>query len=180
MQPPAARKAAAALPLVCAGCSTLLTAVPPQVEIRDVSLRAAGFLDQALAVQLCVTNPNAAALDFRAVKVGLELEGSPFAEGTSEAAVLLPPRSSTLVPFQVATTERNLAPQLLGVLRSGNVRYRLHGTVTLAGALALELPFSKSGRLDLLSGSAGALTYAASPETTRCGPSPQPPPAPGS
>ena len=39
------------------------------------------------------------------------------------------PYSSTLVPFAVAVTERNLGLQLLGVLRMGGVDYRLHGTV---------------------------------------------------
>ncbi len=160
----AGRRMVPVLVLLTAGC-TLLTAAPPQVEIRDVSLRQVGLFDASLAMDLCVSNPNAAALDFRRVRVGLDVEGSPFADGESEAAVRLPPRASTLVPFQVAVTDRNLGPQLLGVLRSGGVDYRVHGTVTLTGALALDVPFSRSGRLDLLS---GALTYAAAPVATRC------------
>ncbi len=151
-------------------CCALATALPPQVEIRDVSLRGAGLLDQALSAKLCVSNPNAVALNFRSVKVGLDLEGSPFAEGESDGAVLLPSRSSTLVPFQVMTTTRNLGPQLLGVLRNGSVAYRVHGTVTLTGALALDVPFSRRGQLDLVSGGQGALAYAEEPTTAGCGP----------
>ena len=148
----------------------LLTAVPPRVDVQAVTLRGIGLLDQALAVELCVSNPNDAALDFRSVRVGLDVEGTPFAEGKSEAAVKLPPRSSTLVPFQVTTTVRNLGPQLLGVLRTGGLDYRLHGTVALTGALALDIPFSRRGRLDLLATGQGALVDATTAGATKCGP----------
>ncbi len=164
----AVRRMAPTLVTLAAGC-TLLTAAPPQVEIRDVSLREVGLLDEVLAVDLCVSNPNPDALDFRRARVALDVEQAPFAEGESEAAVRLPARSSTLVPFQVAVTNRNLGPQLLGVLRGGGVDYRLHGTVTLTGALALDVPFSRGGRLDLLSAGRGALTFQAAPRVTRCG-----------
>ena len=89
-----------------------------------------------------MTNPNACALGFRRAEVGLDLEGAPLAEGSSAMAV-----SSTLMPFQVTTTVRNLGSQLLGVLRTGGPDYRIHATVTLTGALALEVPLSKNGRL---------------------------------
>ncbi len=164
----ATRRMVPLLLLLAAGC-TLLTAMPPQVEIRNVSLRGAGLLDEVLAVELCVSNPNATALNFRRADVGLDVENAPFAQGQSEGAVLLPPRASTLVPFQVVVTNRNLGPQLLGVLRTGGVEYRVHGTVTLTGALALDVPFSRRGHLDLLSAGQSALTYGAAPEATRCG-----------
>lgn len=165
----AMRRMTPLLALLATGCA-LLTAVPPQVEIRDVSLRAAGLFGEVLAVDLCVSNPNASALDFRRARVALDVERAPFAQGQSEAAVLLPPRASTLVPFEVAVTNRNLGPQLLGVLRTGGLDYRLHGTLTLTGALALDVPFSRSGHLDLLSAGQGALTYEAAPVATRCAP----------
>jgi LEA14-like dessication related protein len=165
------RIGAPALALLAAGC-TLLTATPPSVEVQAVQLRGVGLLDQSLAVALCVTNPNDAELGFRRVTVGVDVNGAPLAESTSEAGVRLPPRASTLVPFSVVTTVRNLGPQLLGVLRTGGVDYRLHGTVQLTGALALTLPFSRSGRLDLLAAGQDALADAAAPTATRCDASP--------
>jgi len=54
-----------------------------------------------------------------------------LADGFSEAPVRLPPRSSTLVRFTVVSTVRNLVPQLFGVLSTGAVEYRLHGSITL-------------------------------------------------
>ena len=87
--------------------------------------------------------------------------------------MLLPPRSFTLVPFQVVTTVRNLGPQLLGVLRTGSVDYRIHGTIRLTGALALDLPYSRRGRLGLLPAARGLLAYGAMPVATDCGPAPQ-------
>lgn len=151
------------------GCS-LLTAKPPQVEVQSVTLRGVGLLDQMLAVELCVSNPNDAALDFRSVTAGVDVNGTTFAEGASETAVLLPPRSSTLVPFQVVTTVRDLGPQLLGVLATGGVDYRIHGTVQLTGAVSIAIPYSHRGRLGLLAAAQNALTHAASPEDTPCNP----------
>jgi len=106
--------AVVALALLTSGC-TLLTATPPTVAVQQVELRGVGLLEQALGVTLCVTNPNDAELDFRRVTVAVDVSAVPLAEGASDTAVRLPPRSSTLVPFTVVTTARNLGPQLLGM-----------------------------------------------------------------
>ena len=154
--------------LAASGCA-LATATPPTVEVQQIELRGMGLLDQSLGVTLCVTNPNDADLNFRRVTVGMDVAGTPLAEGTSEMQVRLAPRSSTLVPFAVAVTERNLGPQLLTILRTGRVGYRLHGSVQLTGALAITLPFSRSGRLDLLAAVQDVLAdAAASASGTRC------------
>ena len=139
-----------------AGCA-LVTATPPEVEVAAVELRGLGVLDQALGVTLCVSNPNDAELSFRRVMVALEVAGAPLAESASEVPVRLPPRSSVLVPFTVATTVRNLGPQLLDVVRTGGVDYRVRGRVQLDGALPITVPFSRGGRLDLLAAGARLL-----------------------
>lgn len=136
--------------------------------MQQVELRGGGLLDQALAVSLCVTNPNDSELAFRRVVVAVDVSGAPLANSASDYDVRLPPRSSVLVPFTVVTTARNLGPQVLGVLRTGGVDYRMRGTVQLAGALAITLPFSRSGRLDLLTTGGDLLADAAAPKTTRC------------
>ena len=153
--------------LLGTGC-TLLTANPPQVEVQQVELRGGGLLDQALAVSLCVTNPNDAELAFRRVAVAVDVSGAPLANSASDYDVRLPPRSSTLVPFAVTTTVRNLGPQLLGIVQTGAVEYRMHGTVQLDGAVALILPFSRSGRLDVAT-AAGLLADTGASTGTRCG-----------
>lgn len=160
--------AAALITVLCTSCA-LVTATPPQVEVASVQLRGAGLLDQSLAVTLCVTNPNASELSFRRIAVGVSAEGSPLAEGVSDDPVRLPPGSSVLVPFTVVSTVRNLGPQLLGVISTGAVDYRLHGTVTL-NTLGITVPFSRSGRLDLLIAGPGMLADAAAPKTLRCAP----------
>ena len=157
--------------LAASGCAlaTLATATSPTVEVQEVELRGVGLLDQSLGVALCVTNPNDAELDFRRVTVGVDVAGTPLAESTSETQVRLAPRSSTLVPFAVSVTERNLGRQLLGILRTGRVGYRLHGNVQLTGALAVTLPFSRGGRLDLLAAGQDVLADAVAPPSgTRC------------
>lgn len=153
--------------LAVSGCA-LLTAVPPQVEVVQVELRSASLLDQSLAVALCVTNPNDTALNFRRVRMMADVSGAPLADTEREVPVRLPPRSSTLVPFAVTTTFRNLGPQLLGIVRTGAAEYRMHGTVQLDGAVAPTLPFSRSGCLD--AAMAGGLLAGTGASTgTRCG-----------
>ncbi len=151
------RYIALSLALLITGCA-LATATPPKVEVAAVELRGLGLLDQTLGVTLCVTNLNNTELDFRRVTVELEVAGAPLAESASETPVRLPPRSSVLVPFTVATTLRSLGPQVLDVLRSGGIEYQVRGRVQLDGALAISLPFSRSGRLDLLAAGARLLS----------------------
>ena len=180
------RRLAPVLVLLVAGCA-LATATPPEVEVAAVELRGLGLLDQTLGVTLCVSNPNDTELSFRRVTVALEVAGTPLAASVSDAPARLPPRSSVLVPFTVTTTVRNLGPQVLDVVRSGGVEYRLRGGVQLDGILAITLPFNRAGRLDLfgagvrlltLRGQLGLLatgtrlladTAAAAASDTRCG-----------
>lgn len=81
----------------------------------------------------------------------------------------LPPQSSVLVPFAVVSTVRNAVPQLLGVLGTGAVEYRVHGSIVL-DPLGLAVPFSRSGRLGLLTGERELLADAIEPAGLRCMP----------
>ncbi len=145
--------------LLGTGCA-LLGAGRPQIEVASVELRRIGLLDQSLRLGLCAYNPNDQAFAFRRIDVALDVADMPLAEGVTDSAVLLPPHQSVLVPFDVATTTRNVPSQLLGTLVTGAVEYRLHGTVQLAGSLGISLPFSREGRLALLN-AAPALVVAA-------------------
>ena len=154
------------LATLCSGCA-LVTTTPPQVEVVAVELRGVSLFDQTLSVTLCVTNPNTLELTFRRIAVGVDVQGSSFAQGVSDTVVRLPPSQSVLVPFTVASTVRNLGPQLLGVVRTGAVDYRLHGTVTL-DTLGITVPFSRGGRLGLITAGQQLLADAVSPSTLRC------------
>ncbi len=161
--------------LLCTGCA-LATAIPPQVEVADVQLRGIGLLTQTLGVTLCVTNPNSSELAFQRIQVAVDAAGSPLAEGTSEAPVRLSPQSSTLVPFTVVSTVRHLGPQLINVVSTGAVEYRVHGFITL-DTLGVTLPFSRSGQLgllaagqQLLAAGQGVLVDVVAPAHLRCMP----------
>ena len=141
------RHAAAAMALAVTGCA-LASATPPSVDVMDVHLVGLGLTEQQLAVTLCVTNPNKTELAFRRVTADLDVSGAPLASGASDLAARLPPLSSTPVPFTVITTVQNLGPQLLGMLHTGRVDYRVHGSIVLQGALGITLSYARSGRLD--------------------------------
>ena len=136
----------------------------------DVRLLGIGLTGPQPAVTLCVTTPNANEVAFRGVTADLDVSGSPLAAGVSDLSVRLPHRSSTAVPFTVATTVQNLGAQLLGILRTGSVDYRVHGTVGLAGALDITLPYSRSGRLDPVAGGLSLASAASDTTPSRCAP----------
>ena len=167
----------AALVFGMAGCA-LATDNPPSVQVLDVRLVGIGLTEQQLAVTLCVTNPNSNQLSFRRVTADLDVSGSPLATGTSDLPVRLPPLSSTTVPFAVVTTIQNLGPQLLGILRTGSVDYRVHGTIGLEGAFGITLPYSRSGHLDPVAGGLGLASAASDATPSRCIPA-TPPGQPG-
>lgn len=153
-----------------------INATPPAVGVERVELRGLGLLDQSFGVTLCVSNPNDAEPAFRRVTGALDVAGAPLAASASEAPVRLPPRSSALVPFAVATTTRNLSLQLLDVLLASGVDYRPRGAVRFGGAPAVTVPFDRSGRfgpLDagrgLLAAGRGLMADAVASRGSRCG-----------
>ena len=158
---------AAVLSVGISGCA-LMNDTPPSVDVTDIRLIGLGLTEQRLAMTLCVTNPNINQIAFRRVTADLDVSGAPLATGASDLSVVLPPRSSTAVPFTVVTTVRNIGPQLLGVFRTGSVDSRVHGTVTFQGALGLTLPYSRSGGLDPLAGGLDLANAAGDSMPSRC------------
>lgn len=161
------RLAAAALAPALAAC-TLATGAPPTVDVLAVRLTGVGLPDQQLALTLCVSNPNAGPLVFQRVTADLDVAGLPLATAASGAPVRLPGRSSSVVPFDMTATVQSLGPQLLAIMRSGAIDYRVHGTVALQGMLGLELPYSRSGHLDLLTGGLALASAVNDPTPSRC------------
>ena len=159
----------AVLPLVAgiAGCA-LVTATPPSVDVMGVRLMGIGLTEQQFAVTLCVTNPNTNELAFHRVTADLDVSGAPLATGASELSVRLPPLTSTRVPFTVVTTVQDLGPQLLGVIRTRTVKYRVHGTVFLQGAFGITLPYSRSGHLNPVASGLDLANAVSDPAPSSC------------
>lgn len=153
--------------LLACGCA-LASATPPRIEVATVELRGVDLLDQSLRVGLCVFNPNDQELAFRGIEVGIDLAGAPLAIAGSESSVVLPSHQSVLVHFEVVTTVRSLGSQLLATLTTGAIDYRLHGSVQLAGSLGFTVPFSRRGRLDLVTAGQALLSDQAAGAGVAC------------
>ena len=149
------------------GCA-LFTA-PPDVQVARVAFRGGDLLDQAFTVDLCAYNPNDRTLAFQRVDAAVDIAGAPFAAGVSNAPVLLPPHQSVLVPFSVSTTTGNMIPQVLGILRTGAVSYRVHGHVMAGEQGGFIVPFQRSGRFDLTTSGSQLIADAGPPAADRCG-----------
>jgi len=126
------------------GCASLQT---PRVEVLQARLATLGLLDQQVEVELCISNPNRRELAFSRVTAEVDVAGKRLASGVNEMPVTLPPLVSVVVPFNVATTTRNLGAQLGGILGSGTIPYTVSGHVVLRDFSLVGIPYSVGGRL---------------------------------
>ena len=159
--------ASTSLMLLVLSCSAA-DIVSPSVTVDAVQLVAVGLAAERFEVTLCVGNPNRSALSFRRVTTELDVGGERLATGSSELPVLLPPLSSTTVPFAVDLTPENLAAQITDIARTGAIAYRIHGAVYLDGLFGLPVPYGRTGRLDVLSAGIGLVTSNADAEASAC------------
>ncbi len=160
--------------LLCVAAPGCASVQPPKVDVLQARLSTFGLLDQQLQVQLCVSNPNPRELAFSRVTATVDVGGAPLARAVNDTPVTLPPLSSVSLPFTVATTTRNLADQLGGILASGAIRYTVSGVVVLRDFSLVGIPYSVSGTVTPAS-IAGRLAGTGEPDT----PVPCGPPAPG-
>ena len=96
----------------------------------DVRLLSVGLLQQQSNLLLCVGNPNDRPLNFRRSTFDVDVAGRPLAHGDSVVAVELPPHQAVPVPVALTSTTANLGSQLVGVLLTGGVDYRVTGRST--------------------------------------------------
>ena len=123
----------------------------PKISVADIQLQEAGLLENAFLLQLRVLNPNAVAIDLKAVTCNLTQDGKPFARGVADSNERIEPYSSTIVPVSVYSSVVDMAGAMArvlqaGVLREDPARYALEGTAILdVHGFELEKDFTSKG-----------------------------------
>ena len=138
-------KVAVALCLVVSDCSL---PVAPMSDVAGVLPGDVDVMGRRGAVTLCVTNPNPDALVFRQVAVDLDAAGTRLGSGSSAAPIRLAPLSSTRVPVTVVMAVSDADGVLANASGTGEVDYRVRGSVALDSRFGLGVPYSRSGRVD--------------------------------
>ncbi len=134
------------------GCALAPKLVAPTLSVVDVQIVSGDLWEQRLRVRLRVQNPNDRALPVKELEYHMDVEGQPFASGTSVASFVVPARGEAEFDTDVTT---NLAGTLLKLLGRGSgtrgqsVSYRLAGRVSLAQGLMRSIPFEARGSFKL-------------------------------
>lgn len=109
-------------------------------------------MEMRLAVKLRVQNPNDAALDFDGVSMTLEVRGSTFASGVSEARGSVPRFGETLITVPVSISALAAIRQLIDLATTEQPRldYVLRGR--LSGTAFGGMRFESKGQLEMPKG----------------------------
>ncbi len=135
---------------LAAGCAALQPVQAPSVHLADMRLLDATLFEQRYRLKLRVQNPNDFDLPIEALSYEMELNGAPFAKGTSTQGVTVPRYGSALLEVEGFSTLTDVLRQLFA-LRPGEgpgVRYRLSGRLSLTGN-PQRIPFEYQAEIGL-------------------------------
>ena len=145
--------------LAIAGCSLTLAACaggglggralePPEVALADIQFRGAGLLEQRLGLVLRLTNPNEVELPLDGLRIKLEIDGEPFASGTSNENVTIPALGEETVTVEAISSTADMLGGLTGLAGLNDLEYRLTGTAFLRNS-DRRLPIEQEGAVRL-------------------------------
>ena len=151
------RYIAFAIVLLLAGCASVDDARPPSIQLSNLRLGTGGLLNQELLIEIRIGNPNDFELPLTGLTFQLDVNGLPFADGLSNAAVTVPRLGYATVPVTGNTNIVSVFRQLMFLGKSDRVTYRLHGNAYV-GRLGINqtLPYERKGELSLLPAPGGA------------------------
>lgn len=136
--------------LLAGGCASLAGRDPLQVAVAGIEPLPGEGLELRLLVKLRVQNPNDQVVDFNGVALQLDVQGSRFATGVSEATGTLPRFGETVLEVPVTVSAISVARQVMGVMGGApadKFRYELRGKLSGSGIGAQR--FQSEGVLDL-------------------------------
>lgn len=140
-----------------AGCAAMPGRDPVQVQVAGVEPLTGEGLELRFLVKLRVQNPNDAPIEYNGLFIELDINGSSFATGVSDAAGTVPRFGETVLQIPVAASAMRLVRQAIGFFtQQGELRevdYELRGKIS--GPLFSSVRFASKGKLEL-PGSAGA------------------------
>jgi LEA14-like dessication related protein len=135
---------------VLPGCASLAPhLLPPDVSITAVRFEGGSFARQQLQLTAHVYNPNDRAIAVDSLSADVDLDGTPFASGVTDAAFVLPAQGTYDVVLDVSADMASGLIVLAGRRSHRDLPYRVHGEVHLQRGLVRLLHFSHAGDLRL-------------------------------
>jgi len=132
------------------GCASMLPKLAaPTLVITGVSIGGGNLQQQQIRLTFHATNPNDRAIPIRRIECNLELQGTPFAQGATDAPFILPPLGEIDFDLNVTANLNTVLGLLAGGFAHHMVDYRIYGQVHLQGGVLRTIPFDQKGRVRL-------------------------------
>ncbi len=109
------RTGALAIGCVLAGCAGLGLSEPVQVNVVGIEPLPGEGMEVRMAVKLRVQNPNDAALEFDGISMTLDVHGSTFATGVSDARGSVPRFGETVITVPVSVSALAAVRQVIAL-----------------------------------------------------------------
>jgi LEA14-like dessication related protein len=138
--------------MVLQGCASLGGVEPLRVTLAGLEALPGQGMEVRMAVKLRVQNPNDRPVDFDGVALTLELRGSDFASGVSDARGQVPRFGETLLTVPVTVSAFAVARQFIGVVSGDNPRLDFVARGKLADGSFGGARFETKGSFDLPAG----------------------------
>ena len=122
--------------LLVAGCASLTGQDPLEVTVAGIEPMPGEGLELRMLVKLRIQNPNDTPVDYDGVSLALDVQGSTFATGVSDASGTVPRFGEAVVQVPVTTSALRMARQVLGMADGAPVdrlAYDLRGKLSGSG-----------------------------------------------
>jgi LEA14-like dessication related protein len=153
----AAIVAMAALGLVLAGARCSAVFQRPELQFRGIRINAIGFEGASLEILVDLYNPNSYRLGLERLSYDLAIENVHWGLRSLPTPIAVEGGNSVTVRLPLDVSWSRLGDAGRDALRTGSVNYGVSGEMTVTTSLgAVSVPYSKSGRLSVLSGQESA------------------------
>ncbi|QJR15369.1 LEA type 2 family protein [Usitatibacter palustris] len=141
----------ASIALLVGGCAGMPGRDPVQVTVADIESLPSEGMELRMLVKLRVQNPNDLPIEYDGVYLRLEVQGSTFASGVSDARGTIPRFSEAIVSIPLTASTLRLVQSALGMFAGGQapekITYRMEGK--LNGPMFGSTSFQSQGELKL-------------------------------
>jgi LEA14-like dessication related protein len=122
----------------------------PEISLAGIELVGLGLVEQQFVLKLSIDNPNAVDVSIKALRYDLELNGSHFAQGASQHALVVPSHGKAVLEVVSVSRLSTVLKQMREAQREGRERvaFRLYGQAEVEGWG--QLPFERSGEVPAL------------------------------
>ena len=123
--------------------------VAPEVTVTQVRFLGGSLSHEQLQLTAHVYNPNDRAIGVDSMSADIDLAGTPFATGKTDASFVLPAQGAYDVVLDVTADMGTGLIAVAGHMSRRDLPYRVHGEVHLQRGLVRLLHFSHAGHLRL-------------------------------